>query len=92
MNFFESYLAAPVIIFLYLLWEVYSWFRNPSHRRLFVRTRDIDIYAGMREGQLAHISGEKVAEGERRASILELQAEKKRGAKGWAIGVVRGLF
>jgi amino acid transporter len=92
MNFFESYLAAPVIIFLYLLWKVYSWFEYPSHRPLFVRTRDIDINTGMREGQLAHISGENVMEGERRASIVELQAEKKKGAKGWAIGVVRGLF
>ena len=92
MNFFESYLAAPVIIFLYLLWKVYSWFKYPSHRPLFVRTSDIDIYTGMREGQLAHISGENVTEGERRASILELQAEKKTGAKGWAVGVVRGLF
>jgi amino acid transporter len=92
MNFFESYLAASVIIFLYLLWKVYSWFKHPSHRPLFVRTRDIDIYTGMREGQLARISGENVTEGERRASILELQAEKKKGAKGRAIGVVRGLF
>lgn len=90
--FFESYLAAPVIIFLYIIWKVYSWFKYPSHRPLFVRTRDMDIYTGMREGQLAHISGENVTEGERRASIIEIQEEGKKGWKGYVMGTVRGLF
>jgi yeast amino acid transporter len=50
----------------------------PTHRPLFVRTRDIDLYTGMREGQLTHISGSGVDEAERRKSIAEIKEERKK--------------
>lgn len=46
---FQSYLAGPLLIFLYLVWKVYSWFVRPADRALFIRTKDIDIYSGMSE-------------------------------------------
>ncbi|USP72733.1 hypothetical protein yc1106_00007 [Curvularia clavata] len=80
-NFFESYMAAPFLVVLYLMWKVYSWFKYPSHRPLWIRTKDIDIYSGMRQSQREMISGEGVTEEQRRASIQEMQEEqqKKRG-------------
>lgn len=91
--FFQAYLAGPFLIGLYLIWKIYSWFVYPSHRPLFVRTKDIDIYTGMREGQRTMISGEDVPAEQRRASIAELQEEnKKKGAKDYAMAVVRSIF
>ncbi|KAK4977351.1 hypothetical protein LTR66_010768 [Elasticomyces elasticus] len=42
-NFFQSYLAAPVVIALYLFWKIKSrdW-------TLFIRAKDMDVLTGMR--------------------------------------------
>lgn len=91
-NFFELYLAGPLLVFLYLCWKVYSWFARPGDRPLFIRTRDIDLYTGMRDFQSA-ISGPGVPEEQRRASILSLQDErKKRGPKDYAMSFIRNIF
>jgi amino acid transporter len=91
-TFFQLYLAGPLLIFLYLVWKIYSWFAVKADRPLFIRTRDIDIYTGMREEQ-ALISGPNVPADQRRASIQELQASRqKRGVKGHVMGFVRNLI
>lgn len=89
--FFSAYLALPLIILLYFIWKVYSWFYYPEHRPLFVKIRDINIYEGMRQGQFA-ISGEGVPDAERRASITELNEKRKKGPLGYVMSVVRALF
>ncbi|KAG9683725.1 AAT family amino acid transporter, partial [Aureobasidium melanogenum] len=48
-TWFQDYLAGPLLVFLYLVWKVYSWFVQPADRPLFIRTKDIDIYSGMSE-------------------------------------------
>ncbi|KAG9862813.1 AAT family amino acid transporter, partial [Aureobasidium melanogenum] len=48
-DWFQDYLAGPLLVFLYLIWKVYSWFVQPQDRPLFIRTKDIDIYSGMSE-------------------------------------------
>ncbi|EXJ61932.1 hypothetical protein A1O7_02363 [Cladophialophora yegresii CBS 114405] len=91
--FFQLYLAGPLLIFLYFVWKIYSWFARPADRALFIRAKDIDIYTGMREEQRSRISGTGVSEDQRRASIMELQEEKKkRGAKDWVMAAVRSLI
>jgi len=91
--FFQSYLAGPFLIGLYLIWKVYSWFAVPQDRPLFIRTKDIDIYTGMREGQRTMISGTDVSEEHRRASIIELQDEKKkRGVKDYMMAGIRNII
>lgn len=91
-TFFQLYLAGPLLIFLYLCWKIYSWFKRPADRPLFIRLRDIDIYSGMREGQYA-ISGDGVSPEARRASVQEmLNAKKKKGPKDHVMGVVRSIF
>ncbi|OIW34245.1 hypothetical protein CONLIGDRAFT_626305 [Coniochaeta ligniaria NRRL 30616] len=71
-TFFQSYLAGPFLLALYLIWKVYSWFYRPSDRPLYVKIKDIDIFTGMREDQL-RISGADVPEEERQ------HVEKKKG-------------
>lgn len=91
--FFQDYLAGPFLVVLYLIWKVYSWFARPEHRPLFVRTKDIDIYTGMREGQRTLISGQEIPEDQRRASIAEMNEEtKKKGIKDWALAGVRNII
>lgn len=91
-TFFELYLAGPFLIFLYLIWKVYSWFMRPSDRPFFVKLRDIDIYTGMRETQRS-VSGVDVPEEQRRASISQIQdANKKKGPKDWIMAGVRSLI
>lgn len=91
--FFESYLAGPLFIFLYLIWKVYSWFARPADRPLWIKIKDIDIYSGMREDQRNSISGPNVPEGQRRASVQELQeSKKKHGAKDYVMTGLRNLF
>jgi amino acid transporter len=91
-TFFELYLAGPFLIFLYLIWKVYSWFVRPEDRPLYVRIKDIDIYTGMRENQLS-ISGADVSEEQRRASVAEMHdGEKKRGPKDYIMGVIRNVI
>lgn len=92
-GFFIAYLAGPLLIGLYLAWKVYSWFYYPSHRPLYVKIKDIDIYSGMREGQRSMISGQNVSEEQRRTSIQEMQGEtKKKGVKDWAVAAVRSII
>jgi amino acid transporter len=60
---------------------------------LFIRTKDIDIYTGMREGQRTMISGEGVTDEQRRASVSEMAEErKKKGFAGHAKAFVRALI
>lgn len=92
-GFFESYMAAPFLVVLYLGWKVYSWFKHPSHRPLWIRTKDIDIYTGMRQGQREMISGEGVTEHQRRTSIQEMHDEqKKKGVKAHVMAAFHTVF
>jgi amino acid transporter len=91
-TFFQLYLAGPLLLFLYVAWKSYSWFKRPADRPLFIKLKDIDIYSGMREGQFA-ISGDGVSPETRRASIQEMaDAKKKKTAKDHVMGVVRSIF
>lgn len=91
--FFQDYLAGPFLLVLYVGWKVYSWFMVPAHRPLYIRTKDIEIYEGMREGQLERISGSGVSPDQRRESIAQIQADnQKKGVLGWANAVVRSVF
>lgn len=90
-TFFQLYLAGPLLIFLYLVWKVYSWFFRSSDRPIWIKTRDIDIYSGMRDTQVL-ISGQHVPEETRRASVQQLQMEKTRGVKAHVMSVVRSIF
>jgi len=74
------------------VWKVYSWFKYPEHRPLWVSLDKIDLYKGMREGQLLHISGEGVTEGERRASIQEIKEEHKMKWYDYPKSVITTLF
>ncbi|KAI1213092.1 amino acid permease/ SLC12A domain-containing protein [Annulohypoxylon truncatum] len=42
-DFFEQYLAAPIVIFLYLVWKIYS-----GDWQMWVKLHDIDLMAGAR--------------------------------------------
>lgn len=53
-TFFELYLAGPFLLFLYIVWKVYSWFVRPEDRPLYVKIKNIDIYTGMRETRLSN--------------------------------------
>lgn len=91
--FFEAYMAAPFLVVLYLMWKVYSWIYIPEHRPLWIAIKDIDIYTGMRHEQRELISGQGVDPETRRASIQEIQDEKKvTGVKGRLMAVVHAIF
>ncbi len=91
--FFQLYLAGPFLVFLYIVWKTYSFFKVPSHRRMYVPIKDIDIYTGMREVQADLISGLHVSEEQRRQSILELKEERqKKGAMAYVKATVRSVF
>ena len=85
--FFQLYLAGPLLVFLYLIWKTYSWFFVPSHRRMWVKISDIDIYSGMRDGHRAMMDG--VVDGHQNA---EMHDEKKVGIKQHLLGVVRSVI
>ncbi|PPJ51445.1 hypothetical protein CBER1_09161 [Cercospora berteroae] len=92
-GFFSAYLAGPFLVGLYIIWKVYSWFVYPSHRRMWVNLKDVDIYTGMREDQKLMISGVDVTEEHRRASIQEIQNEKKKkGFMDYAKAGVRSVI
>lgn len=92
-GFFEAYMAGPFLVVLYLMWKVYSWFKFPAHRPLWIATKDIDIYTGMRHEQRENISGAGVSEDQRRASIQEMQEEKKKkGVKDYVMAGYHSLF
>ncbi|GAB1733271.1 hypothetical protein NU195Hw_g588t1 [Hortaea werneckii] len=91
-NFFMSYLAAPLLVFLYCCWKGYSWFVHPEHRPLYVKIKDIDIYSNMRESQ-RRVSGIDVSDEQRRSSISEMEGTKgRKGVKGWVMAGVRNLI
>lgn len=46
-TFFENYLAAPIVLALYLGWKI--WTRD---WKLFVRTADMDVTTGIRRGSI----------------------------------------
>jgi amino acid transporter len=78
---------------LYLIWKIYSWFTIPSHRPMWIRIKDIDIYTGMRQGQREMISGEGVTEEQRRASIQEMHdGQQKKGVKAKVMAAFHTLF
>ena len=92
-DFFQLYLAGPLLIFLYACWKIYSWFVRPGDRPIWVKIKDIDIYTGMREEQLALISGQGVNEDQRRASIMEMNEDKRKpGVMGYMKAGVRNLI
>ena len=64
----------------------------PAHRPFYTKLVDIDLYTGMRAGQMEHISGEGVSAEERRASIQEIQLERKKKWYQYPMGVVHALF
>lgn len=91
-GFFLAYLAGPLLVFLYLVWKIYSWFAVPAHRPLYIKIKDIDIYSGMRQNQ-AMISGIDVTPEQRRASLSEMhEGEKKKGPMGWVMSGVRNII
>ena len=80
--FFGAYLAAPLLIALYIMWKAYAWGKFPTHRALYVKIKDIDVMTGLRPEQLL-VSGPDVLEADRRHSVTELQSQKPKGAMGW---------
>ena len=91
-TFFQLYLAGPLLVFLYLGWKIYSWFVRPADRPLFVRTKDIDIYSGMRDNP-SMINGVIASEEQRRISVQVMQDEKrKRGPKDHIMAVIRNVI
>ena len=90
--FFEDYLAGPFLLVLYLMWKGYSWFALPEHRPLYIKIKDIDLYTGMRPGQL-RISAPDADPQVRRESIMSIQEEQtKKGFYGYAKAVVQSVF
>ncbi|KAK4992676.1 histidine permease [Elasticomyces elasticus] len=55
VNFFEAYLAAPVVVLFYVVYKV--WYRTP-----FVRSHNMDLHTGIRELNLAELIAEERAE------------------------------
>ena len=91
-TFFQLYLAGPLLIFLYLCWKAYSWSVRPADRPLFIRLKDIDIYTGMRDTQ-SIISDVGIPEEQRRASIREMQDERRKiGPKAHIMAIIRNVI
>ncbi|KAL9130491.1 MAG: hypothetical protein Q9175_007007 [Cornicularia normoerica] len=63
-NFFQSYLAAPIVIALYIFWKVYS--RNKGG--FFVRAHQMDLLTGMRTFDLDPL--EDAAAGRRKSIFV----------------------
>ncbi|KAJ6109565.1 amino-acid permease [Penicillium sp. IBT 16267x] len=54
-DFFMNYLAAPIVILFFIIWQGYTYFnKDPSLERgaWFTKVEDMDIYSGMRDGIL----------------------------------------
>ncbi|KAJ5752515.1 hypothetical protein N7520_009432 [Penicillium odoratum] len=54
-DFFMNYLAAPVAIGLFIIWQVYTYFnKDPKLDRggWFIKIEDMDVFSGMRDGIL----------------------------------------
>jgi amino acid transporter len=54
-NFFESYLAAPIVLALFLGWKIY-------HNTSYVRTMDIDLQSGRRDLNLRELREQEAVE------------------------------
>jgi amino acid transporter len=54
-NFFEAYLAAPIVIICYIGYKI--WYRTP-----FIRSKDMDLHTGIRELNLGAMLAEERAE------------------------------
>lgn len=55
MVFFENYLAAPIVIFLIIVWGVYGYFnKDPTLERgvWFLKVKDMDVFSNMRDTAL----------------------------------------
>ncbi|KAF2815904.1 putative general amino-acid permease GAP1 [Mytilinidion resinicola] len=89
--FFEAYLAAPLIIALYLGWKIWSMFMIPENRPMWVAIKDIDLYTGMREDQFT-FSAEGVPEAIRRQSIASLPINKPKKWYDYPKNFLTGLF
>ena len=92
-SFFQAYLAGPLLVFLYFMWKIYSWFTRPADRPIWVKINDIDIYSGMRDTQTL-VSGQGMSPEERRSSIegMERSEKKPQGFKGRAMGIIRSVI
>ena len=91
-TFFQLYLAGPLLVFLYLCWKIWSWFLRPADRPLYIKLQDVDVYTGMRDTQSV-ISGPGVPEDQRRESVAQMHEEnKKKGAMGHVMAVVRSVI
>ena len=82
--FFQSYLAGPFLVFLYFIWKIWSWFKRPEDRPMWVPLDKIDIWTGMRPELLAVI-GPDASEEARRGSIQETVEERKNRTTGQKI-------
>lgn len=90
-SFFEAYLAAPMLLCLYLGWKTYSFFAHPAHRPMWISTKDIDIYSGMREDQKLISDPEASAE-QRKESVVSIEEARKKQWYHYPWLVVRSLF
>jgi len=81
ITWFQAYLAGPLLVFLYLVWKVYSWFVRPADRPLWIKTSNIDIHTGMRD-LTQDLPGE----------IDDFPGEKKKGVMGHVKGVFSSVF
>ncbi|KAK0761605.1 hypothetical protein N5P37_006558 [Trichoderma harzianum] len=77
-TFFNACLALLVILVLYIFWKVYSWFKHPEHRPMYVKIKDIDVYEGLRDGWNA-------------GSAVE-ETQQKKGAAGYLKSFYHALF
>ncbi|KAM6485634.1 AAT family amino acid transporter [Trichoderma sp. SZMC 28011] len=77
-TFFNACLALLVILVLYIFWKVYSWFKHPDHRPMYVKIKDIDVYEGLRDGWNA-------------GSAVE-ETQQKKGAAGYLKSLYHALF
>jgi amino acid transporter len=90
-GFFQAYLAAPVILALYIGWKTWSMFMIPANRPFYVPIDKIDLYTGMREDQFT-FSAEGVPEAIRRQSIASLEVNKPKKWYDYPKNFVSGLF
>jgi amino acid transporter len=63
---------------LYIFWKVYSWFKHPDHRPMYVKIKDIDVYEGLRDGWNA-------------GSAVE-ETQQKKGVAGYLKSLYHALF
>ncbi|KKP03502.1 amino acid permease [Trichoderma harzianum] len=77
-TFFNACLALLVILALYIFWKVYSWFKHPEQRPMYVKIKDIDVYADIRDGW--------------NAGSVAQETQQKKGAAGYLKSLYHILF